>query len=143
MFGPISLDLLVLFMLYAAGTAVSAVACIYLLFRRANAFAPDVTPPARLRRWTAAFFAILALGHLWYLPTAVLTSPDAIMLSMLIGGLLDCLTTIPVAIIILFCMLQDRRRPLWPAFAMMAPPIISIIVCMIKCNDDLMPMMRL
>ena len=143
MFGPISLDLLVLFMLYAAGTAVSAVACIYLLFRRANAFAPDVTPPARLRCWTAAFFAIMSLGHLWYLPAAVLTSPDAIMLSMLIGGLLDCLTTIPVAIILLLCMLQDRRRPLWPAFAMMAPPIISIIVCIIKCNYDLMPMMRL
>ena len=130
-------------MLYAAGTAVSAVACIYLLFRRANAFAPDVTPPARLRCWTAAFFAILALGHLWYLPTAVLTSPDAIMLSMLIGGLLDCLTTIPVAIILLLCMLQDRRRPLWPVFAMMAPPIISIIVCIIKRNYDLMPMIRL
>ena len=119
-----------------------AVACIYLLFRRANAFAPDVTPPARLRRWTAAFFAILALGHLWYLPTAVLTSPDAIMLSMLIGGLLDCLTTIPVAIIILFCMLQDRRRPLWPPFVMMLPIIIGLVVCMINCNYDLLPMMR-
>ena len=65
------------------------------------------------------------------------------MLTMLIGGLLDCLTTIPVAIIILFCMLQDRRRPLWPVFAMMAPPIISIIVCIIKRNYDLMPMIRL
>ena len=143
MFEPISLEFLLLLMLYAAGTAVAAVACIYLLFRRANAFAPDVTPPTRLRRWTAAFFAIMSLGHLWYLPAAVLTSPDAIMLTLLIGALLDCMMTIPLAIIILFCMLQDRRRPLWPAFAMMAPPIISIIVCMIKCNYDLMPMMRL
>ena len=129
MFGPISLEILLLLMLYAAGTAVDAIACIYLLFRRANAFAPDVTPPARLRRWTAAFFAILALGHLWYLPAAVLTSPDAIMLSMLIGGLLDCLTTIPVAIILLFCMLQDRRRPLWPAWVMVAPIVVGKAVC--------------
>ena len=120
----------------------AAVACIYLLFRRANAFAPDITPPARLRRWTAAFFAIMSLGHLWYLPAAVLTSPDAIMLSMLIGGLLDCLTTIPVAIIILFCMLQDRQRPLWPPFVMMLPIIIGLVVCMINCNYDLLPMMR-
>ena len=143
MFGPLSLEILMLFMLYAAGATVAAVACIYLLFRRANAFAPDVVPPARLRRWTTVFFAIMALGHLWYFPAVVFTSSDAIVLTMLIGALLDCMTTLPVAICILFCMLQDRRRPLWPAFAMMVPPIISIIVCMIKRNYDLMPMMRL
>jgi len=142
MFGPISLDLLVLFMLYAAGTALSAVACIYLLFRRANAFAPDVTPPARLRCWTAAFFAIMSLGHLWYLPATVLTSPDAIMLSMLIGVLLDCLTTIPMAIIILFCMLQDRRRPLWPAFAMMAPIVVMMLISIVNRSYSMLPMMR-
>ena len=142
MFGPISLEILLLLMLYAAGTAVAAVACIYLLFRRANAFAPDITPPARLRRWTAAFFAIMSLGHLWYLPAAVLTSPDAIMLSMLIGGLLDCLTTIPVAIIILFCMLQDRRRPLWPAFAIMAPTVALMLISIVNRNYSMVSMIR-
>ena len=62
--------------LYSIVTAMNAMASIYLLFRRGNAFAADITPPVRLRRWTAAFFAILALNHLWYMPTYFLTSPD-------------------------------------------------------------------
>ena len=111
MFGQISLDILLLFMLYATGATTAAIACLYLLLRRGNAFAPDVVSPVRLRRWTAAFFAALAMGHLWYMPAVVFTSSDAILLSMLVGGLLDCLLVIPLAIIILFCMLQDRRSP--------------------------------
>ena len=49
-------------MLYAVVTAMSMLACCYLLFRRGNAFAPDITTPARLRRWTAVFFAAFALN---------------------------------------------------------------------------------
>ena len=101
MFGQISLDILLLFMLYATGATTAAIACLYLLLRRGNAFAPDVVSPVRLRRWTAAFFAALAMGHLWYMPAVVFTSSDAILLSMLVGGLLDCLLVIPLAIIIL------------------------------------------
>ena len=41
--------------LYSIVTAMNAMASIYLLFRRGNAFAADITPPVRLRRWTAAF----------------------------------------------------------------------------------------
>ena len=44
-------------MLYAVVTATAMLASCYLLFRRANAIAPDITPPVRLRRWTAVFFA--------------------------------------------------------------------------------------
>ena len=43
--------------LYSVVTAMTAMASCYLLFRRGNAFATDITPPARLRRWTAVFFA--------------------------------------------------------------------------------------
>jgi hypothetical protein len=64
MFGQISLDILLLFMLYATGATTAAIACLYLLLRRGNAFAPDVVSPVRLRRWTAAFFAALAMGPL-------------------------------------------------------------------------------
>lgn len=39
----------------------------YLLFRRGNAFAADITPPVRLRQWTAVFFAVFVLNHLWYM----------------------------------------------------------------------------
>ena len=45
-------------MLYAVVAAMAMMASCYLLFRRGNAFAADITPPVRLRRWTAAFFAV-------------------------------------------------------------------------------------
>ena len=130
-------------MLYAAGTVMATIACLYLLLRRGNAFAPDVTPPARLRRWTAVFFAVIALGHLWYLPPVMLTSADAILLSLLIGALLDCLLTVPLAIVILLCMLQDRQRPLWPAWLMMLPTIVGMVYCIVTCSDAILPMVRI
>ena len=104
-------------MFYASVAMLCLNACCYLLFRRSNGVAPDITPPVRLRRWTAAFFAAIALCHLWYLPTYFLTSPDDMMLGSLIAGLLDSMTVIPLAIVILLVMLQDRRRPLWPVAA--------------------------
>lgn len=103
----------------------SAMASIYLLFRRANAIAPNVTSPARLRRWTAVFLAAFALNHVWYMPIFFLTSSEDIRLCDLIGGLLDFVTIFPLAIVVLFTMLQDRRRPLWPIAAMMVPPVIG------------------
>ena len=103
----------------------AAMASCYLLFRRANAIAPDVTPPVRLRRWTAAFFAVLVLNHVVYMPIFFLSSNEDIMMTDLIGGLLDCMTLFPVAIIVLLAMLQDRRRPLWPVAAMMVIPVIG------------------
>ena len=111
-------------MLYAVVTATAVMASCYLLFRRGNAFALDITTPIRLRRWTAAFFAILALNHLWYMPILFLSSSEDIMMIDLIGGLLDCMTLFPVAIIVLFAMLQDRRRPLWHVAVMMTPIVV-------------------
>lgn len=143
MFGQLPFDVMFLMMLYAAGTVMATIACLYLLLRRGNAFAPDVTPPARLRRWTAVFFAVMALGHLWYLPPVMLTSADAILLSLLIGGLLDCLLTVPLAIVILLCMLQDRQRPLWPVWVIMLPTIVGMVYCIVTCSDAIMPMLRI
>ena len=115
-------------------------ACCYLLFRRSNAIAPDITPPVRLRRWTATFFAAVALCHLWYLPTYFLTSSDDMMLGSLIAGLLDSMTIIPLAIVILFAMLQDRRRPLWPVAVMVTPLIAGLAWCVTSRSDALLPM---
>ena len=126
-------------MLYAVVTVMTAMASIYLLFRRGNAFAVDVTPPKRLRRWTAAFMAVCAVGHLWYLPAAVLTSDDAIMLSLLIGALLDCMLAIPLALIVMLCMLQDRRRPLWPVSVMVAPLVVGMVVFVVTRSNVLLP----
>ena len=126
-------------MLYAVVTAMAALASIYLLFRRGNAFAADVTPPRRLRRWTAAFFGVIAAGHLWYLPAAVLTSDDDIMLSLLIGALLDCVLTIPLVLVVMLCMLQDRRRPLWPVGVMVAPLVVGIAVYIGSRSEGMLP----
>ena len=139
MFGLIPIDILLLFMLYFAGATTAAIACVYLLVRRGNAFAPNVVTPVRLRRWTAAFFGALALGHLWYMPAVMVTSSEAVMLCMLIGALLDCMLVVPLAIIILLCMLQDRKRPLWPAFAAVAPLVILMVVSIVNHNNALLP----
>ena len=126
-------------MLYAVVTAMAALASIYLLFRRGNAFAADVTPPKRLRRWTAAFMAVCAVGHLWYIPAAVSDSSEYVMLSMLIGALLDCMLTIPLALIVMLCMLQDRRRPLWPVSVMVAPLVVGIAVYIGSRSEGMLP----
>ena len=128
--------------LYAVVTVLAALGCVYLLFRRGNAFAADVTPPLRLRRWTAAFFGIVALGHVWYLPPMAFSSSEAFERWMLIGGLLDCLLTIPVALIVMLCMLQDRRRPLWPVWAAVAPLVILMAWSVVTRSDALMPWMQ-
>ena len=78
-----------------------------------------------LRRWTAAFFAALVLNHVVYMPIFFLSSSEDIMTIDLIGGFLDCMALFPVAIIVLFAMLQDHRRPLWPVAAMFVPLIVG------------------
>ena len=117
----------------------AAIASFYLLFRRGNAFAADITPPRRLRRWTAAFFGVIAAGHLWYLPATVLTSDDDIMLSLLIGALLDCVLTIPLVLVVMLCMLQDRRRPLWPVGVMVVPLVVGIAVRIVTRSEAMSP----
>ena len=129
-----------LYLMFYAGVAVlNLIACCYLLFRRANAIAPDVTSPVRLRRWTAAFFAASALSHLWNLPMYFLTSSDDVMLSYLVGGLLDCMTIGPLAIVVLLTMLQDRRRPLWPVAITIAPFVLIMAWCVASRSDALLP----
>ena len=127
-------------MLYAVVAALNLVACCYLLFRRGNAFAPDITSPVRLRRWTAVFFAAMTLSHLWYMPSIFLTSSDDKMLCYNVGGMLDFLTTFPLAIVILFTMLQDRRRPLWTAWVMVVPPIVIMALNIANHSESLLPL---
>ena len=134
---------LLFYMLYTTAAVLSLIASCYLLFRRANAIAPDITSPVRLRRWTAAFFAALTLSHVWYLPSVFLTSDDDILLCNSIGALLDCMIVYPLVIVVLLCMLQDRRRPLWPVAVMVAPLVVGIAVCIANLNDTLLPMLRI
>ena len=125
-------------MLFAVVIAMAMMASCYLLFRRANAIAPDVTPPVRLRRWTAALFASIALGHTWYMPLFFLTSAEDVRSYDLVGGLLDSMTVIPLEIAVLFVMLQDRQRPLWPIAVMLAPIIVGNAFSVATVSYDLL-----
>ena len=126
---------------YSIVTAMAMIASCYLLFRRANAIAPDVTSPVRLRRWTAAYFAAAALCHLWYMPIFFLTSSEDIMMTDLVGGLLDSMTVFPLAIIVMLNMLQDRRRPLWPIALMIAPFVAGSVFSIATFSYALIPML--
>ena len=128
-------------MLYAVVTAMTMIASCYLLFRQGNAFARDVKPPLRLRRWTAAYFAAAALCHLWYMPIFFLTSSEAIMMTDLVGGLLDSMTVFPLAIIVMLNMLQDRRRSLWPIALMIAPFVIGGVFSVATLSYVLIPIL--
>ena len=55
-------------LIYGGVTAIALMAGCYLLLRRSNAFAPDIMPPVRLRRWAGALLAAFAMNHLWYMP---------------------------------------------------------------------------
>ena len=125
---------------YSVVTAMAMIASCYLLFRDGNAFARDVTPPVRLRRWTAAFFMVFALNHVWYMPIFFLSASEDITMTDLIGGMLDSLTLFPLIIIVLLTMLQDRRRPLWPVAMMMVPFFLGSAFNAVTHSYVLLPM---
>ena len=139
MYGQPASEVLQLFMLYGEGTATAVIACIYLMLRRGNAFVPGMTTSARLRRWTIAFFATLALCHVWYMPGVYLTADEDILLANLVGCLLDCLTFFPLAIVILISMLQDRQRPLWPAWVVVSPLVAGMVLGIVNRTDAYLP----
>ena len=113
--------------LHGAGTAVCVVLFLYLLLCRGKAIAPDITPPARLRRWAAALFGVMALAHVWWI-LFYTYSDDT---SSVIYGLLvaiDCMALPPVFVGTLLNMLQDRRRPLWPIVVALAPCAVLAVL---------------
>ena len=138
MYEQISGDTLYL-MFYAGVTVLNLIACCYLLFRRSNAIAPDVTSPQRLRHWTAALLGACTLSHLWYIPIIYLTSTEDIMMLYFVCAVFDFLTVFPLAIVVLFTMLQDRRRPLWPIGVMMVPIVVGMTVCAVTRSDAILP----
>ena len=106
--------------LHGAGTAVCVVLFLYLMLCRGKAIAPDITPPARLRRWAAALFGIMALVHVWWiLFYTYLDDTKSVIYGLLVA--LDCMVLPPVFIGTLLNMLQDRRRPMWLIFVVMTP----------------------
>ena len=113
-------QLILFFILYGITGAMPFFAAVYLLLRRGNAFAPDVTPPVRLRRWASAFFAVAALGHVWWY-LFYIYSHDLQSAGYVVVVVLDCVALLTTIAGTLLAMLQDRKRPVWPAFAAMVP----------------------
>ena len=100
-------------MLYGGAAVTAVIACIYLCFRKGNAFAADVTPPVRLRHWAAAFFAVAFLGHVWWY-LFYIYSYDIHSLSCLVVAIIDSVSLLTTIAGTLLSMLQDRKRPVWP-----------------------------
>ena len=120
LFEHISAEVILFIILYGISGAVPAIAAIYLLLRRGNAFAPDVTPPMRLRCWAASFFAFSSLTHVWWLLFLHYSFDiDSVYYQMLV--VLDCILMFTTITGTMLSMLQDRRRPLWPFPASMIP----------------------
>ena len=114
-------------LLHGAGTALAVVLFLYLLLCRGKAIAPDITPPARLRRWAAALFAVMALVHIWWILFYTFSNDiHSVIYGLLVA--LDCMALPPVFVGTLLIMLQDRRRPLWPIFVVITPCAVLAVL---------------
>ena len=114
-------------LLHGAGTAVSVVLCLYLLLCRGKAIAPDITPPARLRRWAATLFGVMALAHVWWMLFYMFSDDTcSVVYGLLVA--IDCMVLPPVFVGTLLNMLQDRRRPLWPIFVVVTPCAVIAVL---------------
>lgn len=133
----ISADKMICFTLYGVTATVALIATVYLLCRRGNAFAPGVTPPLRLRRWTAAFFAAATLSHAWwfffYLFSCAILSTAHIAIAVI-----DSMTLMITIAGTLLAMLQDRRRPVWPVVVAMIPIVLLGAVLIVSPSAFLM-----
>lgn len=110
------------------------IACIYLLFRKSNSIAPDVTPPMPLRRWAAAFLGVTFLGHIYWL-LFYLYSGDTNSVGCTIATYLDCLTLFTTIPGTLFAMLQDRKRHVWPIVIATIPLEGLLTLHVVNPND--------
>ena len=114
-------------LLHGAGTAVSVVLCLYLLLCRGKAIAPDIKSPARLRRWAAALFGVMALAHIWWILFYTYSDDTrSVIYGLLVA--IDCMVLPFVFVGTLQTMLQDRRRPLWPIVVVMTPCAVIAVL---------------
>ena len=118
--GQTPVQSILFFILYGISGVVPLLAALYLLLRPVNAIAPGTTPPVRLRRWTAAFFAFTALSHLWWLLFLIYSNNmDSLCYQLII--LTDTMLLLTTIAGTMLSMLQDRRRPMWPVLVAMLP----------------------
>ena len=123
-------------LLHGAGTAVSVVLCLYLLLCPGKAIAPDIKSPARLRRWAAALFGVMAMAHVWWILFYTYSNDTcSVIYGLLVAN--DCMVLPPVFVGTLLTMLQDRHRPLWPIFVVMTPCAVIAVLQIAMPSIDL------
>lgn len=127
-------DNLFFFILFGGTTMAALISCVYLLLRQGNAIAADVTPPVRLRRWAASFFAVDVLEHIWWL-LFYLYSGDVHSVFYMVVCSLDFTTMITTIAGTLLAMLQDRKRHFWP-FILATIPYSALLVLNIVYPDN-------
>ena len=115
-------------LLYGGVIMLDVVAALYLLLRRGNAIAPEVTSPVRLRRWAAAFLIACALSHVFWLFYVYHLSVTVY----IIVCFLDVLMLVPTIAGVMLSMLQDRYRTVWPVLVLMIPAFILLTLCVIR-----------
>ena len=130
-------ETILFFTFYGITGVVPLMAAVYLLLRRSNAIAPGVTPPLRLRRWTAAFFAVVTLAHVWWLLFYIL-SGDLQSVACLVLAMGDCVLLFATFAGTLLAMLQDRYRPVWPALVAVIPFVVLVVVYIINPSSLLL-----
>lgn len=122
-------------MVYGGSMIFALIACVYMLFRRSNAIAPEVTPPLRLRRWVAVFFGVIVVSHIsWYILVKYGHLFGDSLMCIIVAAALDCMVLIPLIMGMLQAMLQDRRRPLWP-FILASLPVAALFAATAYRND--------
>lgn len=120
----------IFYMMLHGGVAVLAlVSSLYLWFSRSNIFQHSVTPPRLLRKSAAIFLAAVFASHLWWTLLGHVWLTDNMELRNLICELLDFTTFTASIIAVMLCMLQDRRRPIWPWHALVMIFSVVTVVC--------------
>lgn len=115
-------------MLYGGAALTAVLASLYLLLTRGNMMTYTITPSTELRRWAAAFMVSVAASHVWWVVLGIHWLADDQLLRNIIAIMLDRLTFVPLMMVVLVRMLQDRRRPLWPiAVAILPIAVIAVV----------------
>lgn len=138
----ISAEMILFFIIYGVTGVIPLVAAVYLLLRRGNAFAPGVEPPLRLRRWASSFFAVSFLGHIWWLLFYIYSS-NFYSASYVLVAMLDCVGLLTTLAGTLLAMLQDRRRPVWPALIALVPLLAFGGIQLFYPNERFMPIITI
>ncbi len=125
---PFNFQSILFFTCYGGMTLLATVASLYLLRRRNNAFAADITSPLRLRRWMAATFATVAASHLWWLVIYYGHQDDNALHRAFICSCLDVVFNWSTTFYAMLAMLQDRRRPLWPVAVFVALAMTMLVL---------------